>query len=48
MRDAPGRFLRGFDADRHQLTQAERRRGYRNAVTAPEPCGPCDNAHVLA
>ena len=28
MRDARGRFLRGPDPDRHQLTRAESRRGY--------------------
>jgi hypothetical protein len=48
MRDAKGRFLPGPDPDRHPLTRAERRRGYRNAVVSPRPGGPCDNARVLA
>ena len=48
MRDARGRFLRGPDPDRHQLTRAERCRGYRNAVVAPRDGSPCDDARVLA
>ena len=48
MRDARGRFLSGPDPDRHQLTRAERRRGYRNAVTSPRAGGPCDDPRVLA
>ena len=48
MRDARGRFLRGPDPDRHQLTRAERRRGYRNAVASPRPGGRCDDPRVLA
>jgi hypothetical protein len=48
MRDARGRFLAGPDPDRHPLTRAERRRGYRNAVRSPRPGSPCDNPRVLA
>ena len=48
MRDARGRFLGGPDPDRHQLTRAERRRGYRNAVKSPRAGGPCDDVRVLA
>jgi hypothetical protein len=48
MRDARGRFLRGPDPNRHEFTRAERRRGYRNAVKAPRPGGPCDDVKVLA
>ena len=48
MRDARGRFLRGPDPDRHQLTRAERRRGYRNAIRSPRAGGPCDDPRVLA
>ena len=32
MRDARGRFLPGPDPDRHELTRAERRRGYAHAT----------------
>ncbi len=49
MRDARGRFLRGPDPDRHELTRAERRRGYRNAVVSPRRGSPCgDDVRVLA
>lgn len=32
MRDAQGRFTAGPDPDRHRLTRAERRRGYRTLM----------------
>lgn len=32
MRDKRGRFLPGPDKDRHQLTRAERRRGYQTTA----------------
>ena len=48
MRDARGRFHPGPDPDRHELTRAELRRGYRNAVVSPRAGGSCDDARVLA
>ena len=32
MRDARGRFLPGYDPDRHILSKAERQKGYRLAT----------------
>jgi hypothetical protein len=43
MRDERGRFLPGPDRDRHRLTRAERRRGYRNGLATT-----ADNVHVYA
>jgi hypothetical protein len=48
MRDKRGRFLPGPDADRHVLTRAEHRRGYRNAVVSLRPGSRCDDTKVLA
>ncbi len=48
MRDARGRFLPGPDPDRHELTRAERRRGYRNAVAAPRTGGRTNDPVVPA
>jgi hypothetical protein len=32
MRDERGRFLAGYDPDRHELTRRERRRGYQTTM----------------
>ena len=48
MRDSRGRFLPGPDPDRHALTRAERRRGYRNAVVSPRAGSKTDDPRVLA
>lgn len=40
--------MKGPDPDRHQLTRAERRRGYRNAMMPRLGESPTNSAAVLA
>jgi hypothetical protein len=48
-RPNPGWFRKGHDPRRHQLTQEERQRGYRNAVAEPKAGTVTgENVHVLA
>lgn len=47
-RDSKGRFLSGYDKDRHLLTTEERRKGYLRATTDMEEGEPCDDPEVCA